>query len=662
MCLATALWIGVAMPARSDEAWPPDAPQRFHNHGVAVPLAQKAWGGPHVVTDENGRSLVLLSTILPTNALLVIDAETGNVDQFDVDEPSYMRYSTLSRDGRRWYTTVGRQFREFDVSRRAWSLVQEMPFDTGGPCDGRGMFEAEDGTLWIAFSPRSELFSYNPQTREFTDHGSLNDESWSQLPDGLAMDDTGWLYATIVFQRGNLVAYNPRTGERRQLVEESVRRHAAGEVIYRATDGRVYARLRPGASDPTFPGQWYRLYEGRAEPVDQPHEARAYFDRRGWNPPMTFPDGRVLTSYSLTRKQLVIEDPVSGQATTVDFNYQLQGGANIYNLVAGEDGLIYGSSGTPLMFFSLNPETGMFNRIGGFGEHGGHINAKAVMNGRIYGAVYSSGSLIEYDPQRPWDDTDIRQSQNPRHLYGYGPAVELLGRPFALLAHPDQRHLIMGGNPRRAIAGGGLLIHDTQTGNAQVLQPEQVIPYQATRSLKALPNGDVIGSTTTAAGSGGGLRRTDEAAIYLIDWRTRQVVFHTIPVAGARDVRDIEVAPNGLVFGVTDQGAQAMFVFDPVTRKVIHTESTEAFGVPAGHSNGPRMLAPGPGGQIYALFRRQLVRIDTETFTMTPLAQPPVTVGAGMVIQDGWLYFSDHVSGRGGPAVWSYRLPELDGR
>ena len=51
---------------------------------------------------------------------------------------------------------------------------------------------------------------------------------------------------------------NPATDEMRQLVDEKSRAHGTAQV-YPGEDGKVYGNAG---------GQWYRLFEGRAEPIE----------------------------------------------------------------------------------------------------------------------------------------------------------------------------------------------------------------------------------------------------------------------------------------------------------------------------------------------------------------------------------------------------------
>lgn len=140
---------------------------------------------------------------------------------------------------------------------------------------------------------------------------------------------------------------------------------------------------------------------------------------------------------------------------------------------------------------------------------------------RLHGAVHSSGSLIESDPTVPLHDAPIQHSTNPRELHAPPEARDLYGRPHAMLAHPDGEHLIISGNAARVLVGGGMLIYNVRTGEDVVLTRERLIPDQGVVALAALPDGDIIVATTTAAATGGTATAT-EAILYRLDMATRR--------------------------------------------------------------------------------------------------------------------------------------------
>jgi hypothetical protein len=218
---------------------------------------------------------------------------------------------------------------------------------------------------------------------------------------------------------------------------------------------------------------------------------------------------------------------------------------------------------------------------------------------------------------------------NPRELVAW---PEDICRPRAALAHPDGRHVLMAGYAGYGRRGGGLGIYDLATGKATLITHTALIPDQSTITLKALPTGDLIGGTSVET-PGGGHPTAKEGVLYILDWKTRQVVFQIVPVPGARDVFSLEVGPDGRVYGVAS--GSEFFVFDPNGRKVVHRESLSAYG------GLPRpALLRGADDKIYALFTKAIVRIHPGDFHHEKLADAPGNVSAGIGIQQGRLYFA----------------------
>jgi hypothetical protein len=165
-----------------------------------------------------------------------------------------------------------------------------------------------------------------------------------------------------------------------------------------------------------------------------------------------------------------------------------------------------------------------------------------------------------------------------------------------------------------------------------LLTHEQVVPRHSTHTLKALPSGDLVGGTSVLA-PGGGHATEKEGMLYLMDWKSRQVVFQTVPVPGAAEVYSLEVDAAGLVYGLTT-GSQ-FFVFDPVRREVVKRADLSALGElvrPA--------LSRGPDGIIYGVLSHTVFRVEPTDHRITVIAQTPVPVTAGLAIIGNQLYFA----------------------
>ena len=223
------------------------------------------------------------------------------------------------------------------------------------------------------------------------DHGRL-DEAQKYLS-SLAVDDAGWVYGGIGTARCNIVAYNPKTGEKRQIVDEQQRKVGAGRV-YRGADGKVY-----GQADLERGRQYYRLYDGQGEPIEKTNMGKA--DRIGsigWGHKRGgFPDGRRVVDYNMLDKWLKVLDPKTGQATQIDFDYESEGSV-LRVLTAGPGGKVYGNSAHPSRGVVYDPATGeLAYQPGAIARKGFAVQGQYVIGGH-----YGGGRLYVHDTTKPW--------------------------------------------------------------------------------------------------------------------------------------------------------------------------------------------------------------------------------------------------------------------
>lgn len=607
---------------------------RFTDHGVAVDVSRHHGAG--AVVGGTGERL-LLAWLHSFNhvAMIAVNLDAGTTTQFaPAGPPAGCGGPFRSLRSRRnlWYTHSAGYFYEFDPSVQEFTFVQEMQ---RGRC-AMSATEDADGVIWMALYPTAELFSFNPDTRELVNHGPLNRESWPQYPQrGLAMDDDGWIYTGIGNVQGQVVGFNPADGEIRRYVEAERRALGTGRVI-RAEDGQVYANA------PNW--GWHRMSAGTATPVEEPpardamhHTARA--SSSDGRPLLAFPDGSRVENLDIEGRRLVVAEADGGERS-VAFDYE-SGGSLIVGMVPAPDGGVYGVTGRPNYIFHFDPREGTMT------SHqlwGGRWNAMTMRGETPFGAIYTRGWLASFDFGKPLDPGDSQDSNPRRHAN----AEPHINRPAALLAHPDGRHMVMGGTPGYGRTGGGLFIYDLEAETSTVLTHEQLLENLSTCALAALPNGNLVGGTTTAPGTGG-VRVAEEAELYLFDWARREVVWRQAILPGRQALRDLVLGPDGLLYGIADDAT--LFVFDPVRRSLVHEERLTGYGPPAG-SQSPRSMIQGPDGMVYALFRNAVARIQPGTFEHVKLADSPVAISAGIVLVDGHLYFGS------GSRLWSFRLAE----
>jgi len=598
-------------------------PPGFAEHGIAAPVGMSAWGGTVATEDADASRLVFVKLWAGGNSTyLFIDADTGETEQVHPGSglSGLGAYLVFLSPENKAYDTMGNRLLEIDVPTREVRRVGQIP---GGMALSFTMDSA--GVIYAGIYPTATLVAYCPKTDKFTDYGQMHEESWPLYLRPLALDDAGWIYGGIAIKAAQVVGFNLATGERRAYIPEDQRQQGAGNV-FRGTDGKVYANA-PGWGH-------HALHAGEATPVDKPPVGADRVTREVTH----FPDGTRYTKVDVHNRVMYIMDAGAEEPREVRFDYDSPG-VGIYSMAAGPDGKIWGATGLPLRIWRFDPQTAQMQNWG-LGNHGGHANQMVRQGDRLYGAVYSSGSLIELDPTQPVDDAPIRQSANPRHVhgyeYGFGGNPDMFGRPHAMLAHPDGRHVIMGGNPARAQVGGGLLIYDTETGEQSVLKPDVLVPEQGVNSLAALPDGDLIIGSTTAAATGGSATATT-AMLYRMDWPTR-LVTHRWPLEPATSaVRDLVVGGDGLVYGLA--AGNRFFAFDPETGQLLHDEEVSAYGALTG-MQAPRTMGIGPDGGIYVLFRDAIARFEPGTFQHREIGRPGVPISAGIVIHENRLYFA----------------------
>ena len=605
------------------------AANEFTDHGVGAPVAESR--GVITTQDANGASLVIACSLdqSPKGWILVTDIDTEETTQYNYPQgvPNSPPYASLMSENGRFYTGAGKVLLEFDPTSREW-LFHGIPQPNAGCFVGSALADGPDGLIYGGTCSNCHLFSFDPETKKMKDYGQM--DAAEHYFSYLALDESGWAYCGIGTARYNIVAYDPRTGERRQLIKEEDRKLGTARV-YLGTDGKVYGR----AGD-----QSYRMFEGVATAIEKAEAGpKAPTGEIGWGATRgVFPDRRKLRNFNLPDRWMEIEDPKTKEVKRITFDYESEG-ASITSLVGGPDGKVYGSTCHPMHFFAYSPEQDELKDLGPVPRvGGGNFCAMATQGQYIAAPSYASGSFYLFDTKKPFNG-GTGDDPNPRILAQYHADI---CRPRAALAHPDGRHVLMAGFMGYGRRGGGLAIHDLETDQGTLITHKHLIPEQSTITLRALPNGDIVGGTSIAT-PGGGHPTAKEGVLYIMDWNTRKVVFRTVPVPGASEVFSLEVGPDGLVYGLA-AGSQ-FFVFDPNTKEAVHREPMSEYG------GLPRpALLRGPDDNIYAIFTKAIVRIEPGTFKHEKLADAPRGISAGLAILGGRLYFAS------GSHLWSYDL------
>jgi len=585
--------------------------------------------------DGEGRGVVLVWLFDHRGgyALLMIDAETGRSEEFPVPFPpgGDCPYASILSSRNRFYTHFNSHFVEFDPAKRAFTFVSKT-----APQMAMGMTEDDAGRIWSVTYPDSGVVSFDPQGREFRDYGHVYKQNWRQYQRHVAADDAGWVYFAVGNTASQIIAFDPESGRARPMLPEAERGRGSA-YVYRDVNGRVYGLALGGAKE-----GWYEFHRGEGKKVGRLAQRRekpiitssqGLFHR-------DFPDGKRLKECDLVDRVLAVEDPKTQEVKELCFDYTSEG-AHVMGLAAAPDGTVCGGTAFPMRFFSYDPRTDAWTNRESYGQW----NTVARGGDRFFVGAYSGGYLLEWDPSRPWTPTEEgRADSNPRWHLKANPDIN---RPHDLLAHPDGDLVVMAGTPDYGYTGGGLLFWDRRAGVGTLVKHTDILPEHSTMSLVALPDGKLLGGTTTNPGTGGE-KKAEEAELYVMDIATKRVEWHEHTFPGVQEYTDLCPGPDGLVYGFADR--RRFFAFDPARRRVVHEEDTRARFGPTNSQQGPRVFVPGPDGTIYVLFVKGIARVAPGAFRIAMLAESPVPIGPGGDFLDGHIYFAS------GSHLYSYRV------
>jgi hypothetical protein len=595
----------------------------FTNHGVLVKVSESR--GIFATRDKAGTPLIVAMAHDQFGqgarcSLLIIDAKTGKSEQYwypTKEQANGDVYSIMvTREGK-VYTSIGNTFLEFDLEKRAWTF--------NGEIDGFAMAftRTPDGSVYFGTYSKASLYRFNPTTRVLEKLLQLDPQQ--QYPTYIEAGKDGWVYVGLGTSRSNLVVYNPQTKELKQLVDEATRKNGATAYVFESTDGNLYGR--EFGSDA---GRLMKLEGGKASFVEgnppNPTRARTAGSINWGNMSSVFPDGGAIASFSLPGK--TAEILMGGKKESITFDYETNGpGAT--SITVGPDNKIYGSTNHPMHLYSFDPaktgvtDHGTIPQIGG-----GNFGALGVNGKYLVADSYSFGTVYEYDTSQPWNVPATGEPVNPRSV-GKFPDVS---RPRASVTMPNG-NIVFGGYPAYGVTGGGLVIYLAATRELVLKPAAELVPNQSTVALELLNPTTVVGGTSIET-PGGGVVIAKEAELYFLDTATATVTYHAVPIPGARSILDVHVAPDGKVYGLTNDAQ--FFVFDPKTKTVVHKADWNQWGVAFNPGNS---MWNAPNGRVGVLLPKVLLEIQPD-YSVRKLADTPAPATTGGALLGNRLYFA----------------------
>jgi hypothetical protein len=208
---------------------------------------------------------------------------------------------------------------------------------------------------------------------------------------------------------------------------------------------------------------------------------------------------------------------------------------------------------------------------------------------------------------------------------------------------PDSK-LYFGTVPAKGRLGGALVQVNPDDFGVEIW--EQVLRDQSIHYLVSVPEtGELFGCASVSGGSSA-IPSLDEAEVFLWDTKSENVVWRGKPVPGARSYQRAVRTGDGLIAGLA---GGSWYLFDPVKRKTLHTES-----LPVRRLHFPFLNdhPVGTEGLLVGLGDDAVFAIDPRARTAKILARhESLTKAHGfLVTRDMWLYYGS------GSNLWRCRL------
>lgn len=583
----------------------------FVDHGIPTPVAQTR--GVVSTVDQSGQDVILtwLQDWRGGYAILMVNAETGASQQFDVpfkpdgDEPSAIYLSSKNR----LYTLFNSQFVEFDVASKRFTFHGKVNGKTA-----MSLTEDKDGRIWAATYPNNQLVSFNPQNSSLQNHGQLAKESWTQYPRSIAVDAHGWVYVGSGLAASQIYAYNIQSHATQALLSSS-QRVSGTAVVTQSQSNVVYARNGR---------QQFMLTNGKASGLSAGAQvaesnlkggAQNLVDRE-------FPSGRRLVSMDMHDRTLVTRD-ASGQQKTVKFNYTTQGAALTFVCATG-DNKVCGGTRFPMHTFYYNAGDNKFDSK----QLPRQPNVMAALGSRLYVAAYPDGKLFQ-------------ESENGKNEFSEVlNAYPSINRPHAMLIMGGGSQIALAGTPEYGTTGGGMMFWNRSSGQKSRIDHWHLVPNHSVQAMVELSNGMLLGGTTVAPGTGGVTKATDSSELFLMDANTHEVRWRGAPVPGAKTITDLMVGADGLVYGLAD--SVDLFVFNPNNRQVVSVNRFSKDLGPSVYAQGTRAFVKGADGNIYVLLYNGIGKVDTKAHTVSRVVSSPVRITVGGAAANGRIYFGSN--------------------
>ncbi len=562
--------------------------------------------------------------------LLGARADTGEIIRVDVSRWGRSHIQMRPGEDGNIYAYVGNPSHFIRYDPRTGELT-----DLGCPATPAHYFLGhtvdKDDWFYVGSYPATHLVRCNMNTGEVQSLGRIADDERQMYIIHPAVSDDGSVYCPVGLHHQELWAYDTRTGEKRQILPESLTTAQGCPKVWRAVDGQVY-----GSSGSA---QFLCRPDGivtDAEILPAQTEARD----RGAGEKLEFvqigADGN-----------LVLKHTETGELTQIGTDYPGRP-LHIYCVGPERAGKVWGGTISPALTFTYDIATAEF------ADHG-RLSAGAIqvydienppagcgLSGLFLGS-YTGAYMQYFDPDKP-----VEATGNPFTFE----QVDMQERPIQWCQGPDGR-MYVGTIPVKGHLGGALVRIDPSGGDParmEVKSWRNIIPDQSILYCCAVPQTGELLLTASVQGGTSAIATQDEAVVALWDCVQEKVTFTFKPVPGTKSYGRALCSSTGIIYGLA---GNSYYASDPVRRETLMTGELPGKAV---HFPG---LADYPAGEkdlIYGLVDDMVFAIDPADHSVRVVARhESLSKAFGFyVTKDAVLYYGS------GSELWRCDLSRAD--
>jgi hypothetical protein len=558
-----------------------------------------------------------------------------------------------SRDGNLYMGSYnGGSLMCFDLGKETWSKLPQMDEEYREKesiiCD---LVEAPNNDIYYGTYPGCRLVRFDRDKGTLEDVGCpAPDENYLRV---LRVTPGGVVLCGVATQRGRTVAYFPRerrfqtltppeyqqAGAASPIVTESyVTEILAGKIItYNARTlelSRVFDAPKGAGNFVEFEDDTLLYQQERAGLYRFGlRDGSVREHRRLALPPLT---GRMY----LTRDEEIFYPRVQSYALVTKNTTKpewrripMDGlGQNIFWLNTFPDGRIFGGPELGQTLFAWDPKTHALASYDQVVDVSGEVYYGIPYENRLYTVSYVEATLAVFDPDKPWNQGNQRNS-NPRTILRI---PEHQYRPVGGIQLGPDGKMYIGTQPDYGMLGGALSVFDPKTERLEVFR--NIVPDQQITAVAA--DAHWVYAAASPGGGGGAKPRAKVGHFFVWDPRAKKIVF------------DLPLGERESVHGLACAGGRTYFVagkrfceYDHATGKLrVVREFERSMRVPN------QSFRAASDGTLWAVLNRSLVHIVPRESRVDSIPQTAGHVHGGLTIGlDGAVYFGC------GTDMWAYR-------